>query len=104
MVGCLPGVLALSPRETILPVVPMFHINAWCIPMGRRWSAPKLVPCRGRSSDGASLYELMEEERVTVSAGVPTIWLALLQHVEQHRLRFTTMRRTAVGGSAMPLR
>ena len=57
----------------------------------------------GPKLDGASLYELMESERVTVSAGVPTIWLALLQHVEANKLRFTTMRRTAVGGSAMPL-
>ena len=57
----------------------------------------------GPKLDGASLYELMESERVTVSAGVPTIWLALLQYVEANKLRFTTMRRTAVGGSAMPL-
>jgi fatty-acyl-CoA synthase len=56
----------------------------------------------GPKLDGASLYELMESERVTVSAGVPTIWLALLQHVEANQLKFTTMRRTAVGGSAMP--
>jgi len=52
--------------------------------------------------DGQSQGELMESERVTVSAGVPTIWLALLQHVESNKLSFTTMRRTAVGGSAMP--
>ena len=99
--GCLPGVLSLSPRDTILPVVPMFHINAWCIPYAAPIAGAKLV-LPGPKLDGASLYELMEEERVTVSAGVPTIWLALMQHVEQHRLRFTTMRRTAVGGSAMP--
>lgn len=57
----------------------------------------------GPQHDGASLHGLMESERVTVSAGVPTIWLGLLQHVEQHGLRFTTMRRTMVGGSAMPV-
>jgi fatty-acyl-CoA synthase len=57
----------------------------------------------GPRLDGASLYELMETERVTVSAGVPTIWLGLMQHLEQHGLRFSTMRRTAVGGSAMPV-
>jgi len=56
----------------------------------------------GPRLDGASLYELMETEKVTVSAGVPTIWLALMQHVEQNGLRFSSMRRTAVGGSAMP--
>ena len=101
LVGCTPGVLSLSARETILPVVPMFHINAWCIPYAAPMVGAKLV-LPGPKLDGASLYELMESERVTVSAGVPTIWLALLQHVEANKLRFTTMRRTAVGGSAMP--
>ncbi len=99
--GCLPGILSLSPRETILPVVPMFHINAWCIPYAAPIGGARLV-LPGPRLDGASLYELMESERVTVSAGVPTIWLALVQHLEQHGLQFSTMRRTAVGGSAMP--
>jgi fatty-acyl-CoA synthase len=101
MAGCMPGVLSLSPKDTILPVVPMFHINAWCIPYAAPMAGAKLV-LPGPKLDGASLYELMESECVTVSAGVPTIWLALMQHVEQHGLRFSTMRRTAVGGSAMP--
>jgi len=101
LVGCTPGVLSLSARETILPVVPMFHINAWCIPYAAPMVGAKLV-LPGPKLDGASLHELMESERVTVSAGVPTIWLALLQHVESNKLGFTTMRRTAVGGSAMP--
>jgi fatty-acyl-CoA synthase len=102
LVGTTPGVLSLSGVETVLPVVPMFHINAWCIPYGAPMAGAKLV-LPGPKLDGASLYELMESERVTVSAGVPTIWLSLLQHVEAHGLRFSTMRRTAVGGSAMPL-
>ena len=99
--GCLPGVLALAPDQTILPVVPMFHINAWCIPYAAPIAGAKLV-LPGPKLDGQSLYELMEAESVTVSAGVPTIWQGLLAHVEQHGLRFSTMRRTAVGGSAMP--
>ena len=98
---CIPGALSLSPQETILPVVPMFHINAWCIPYACLVSGARLV-LPGPKLDGASLYELMESERVTVSAGVPTIWMALIQHVEQNGLRFSTMKRTAVGGSAMP--
>jgi acyl-CoA synthetase (AMP-forming)/AMP-acid ligase II len=81
--------------------VPMFHINAWCIPYAAPIGGSRLV-LPGPRLDGASLYELMETERVTVSAGVPTIWLGLMQHVEQHGLRFSSMRRTAVGGSAMP--
>ena len=100
--GCLPGVLSLSPQDAILPVVPMFHINAWCIPYSAPISGAKLV-LPGPKLDGASLYELMESEKVTVSAGVPTIWMALIQHVEQNGLRFSTMKRTGVGGSAMPL-
>ncbi|RUP29874.1 MAG: long-chain-fatty-acid--CoA ligase [Curvibacter sp.] len=99
--ACLPGVLSLWAQETLLPVVPMFHINAWCLPYAALISGAKLV-LPGPRLDPASLYELMESERVTVSAGVPTIWMGLIQHVEQHQLRFSTMRRTGVGGSAMP--
>ena len=98
---CLPGILSLSPSDTILPVVPMFHINAWCIPYAAPIGGARLV-LPGPRLDGASLYELMENERVTVSAGVPTIWLTLMQHVEEHGLRFSSMKRTGVGGSAMP--
>jgi 3-(methylthio)propionyl---CoA ligase len=101
MSDCAPNILSLSSRDTILPVVPMFHINAWCIPYAAPIAGTKLV-LPGPRLDGASLYELMESEGVTISAGVPTIWLALLAHVEQHGLSFSTMRRTAVGGSAMP--
>jgi len=101
MAGCMPGIMSLSPQETVLPVVPMFHINAWCIPYAAPLAGAKLV-LPGPRLDGASLYELMEAEQVTVSAGVPTIWLALMQHVQQNGLRFSSMRRTAVGGSAMP--
>jgi fatty-acyl-CoA synthase len=101
MAGSQPGVISLSPKDTVLPVVPMFHINAWCIPYGAPMAGARLV-LPGPKLDGASLYELMEAERVTVSAGVPIIWLGLLQHLQQHGLRFSTMRRTAVGGSAMP--
>lgn len=101
MAGCMPGIMSLSPQETVLPVVPMFHINAWCIPYSAPLAGAKLV-LPGPRLDGASLYELMEAEQVTVSAGVPTIWLALMQHVQQNGLRFSSMRRTAVGGSAMP--
>ena len=99
--ACMPGVLSISAQETILPVVPMFHINAWCLPYAALIGGAKLV-LPGPRLDAASLYELMETERVTVSAGVPTIWMGLIQHVEQHQLRFSTMRRTGVGGSAMP--
>ena len=99
---CLPGALGLSPQEAILPVVPMFHINAWCLPYATLIAGAKLV-LPGPKLDGPSLYELMEAEKVTVSAGVPTIWQGLITHLDQHGLSFSTMRRTATGGSAMPL-
>jgi fatty-acyl-CoA synthase len=100
--GCMPDVLGLSTQETILPVVPMFHINAWCIPYAALIAGTKLV-LPGPKLDGTSLYELMDTEQVTISAGVPTIWMGLIQHVEQNNLRFAHMKRTCVGGSAMPM-
>lgn len=99
--ACLPNVLSISSQETVLPVVPMFHINAWCLPYACVIAGAKLV-LPGPKLDGASVYELMESEKVTISAGVPTIWMGLIAHCEQHNLRFTTMRKTGVGGSAMP--
>ena len=101
MSACMPSVLSLSPSDAILPVVPMFHINAWCIPYAAPIGGTKLV-LPGPKLDGQSLYELMESEAVTISAGVPTIWQGLVAYLEQNKLRFSTMRRTGVGGSAMP--
>jgi acyl-CoA synthetase (AMP-forming)/AMP-acid ligase II len=102
MTICMPGLLCLSPRDTMLPVVPMFHINGWCAPYGCLIGGAKLV-LPGPRLDGPGLYEMMENEKVTVSAGVPTVWLQLLQHVEQHGLKFSSLRRVISGGSAVPL-
>jgi acyl-CoA synthetase (AMP-forming)/AMP-acid ligase II len=102
MTICMPGMLCLSPRDAMLPVVPMFHINGWCAPYGCLIGGTKLV-LPGPRLDGASLYELMENEKVTVSAGVPTVWLQLLQYVEQHNLKFSSLTRILSGGSAVPL-
>ena len=101
LTSCTGGVLNLSPQEVALPVVPMFHINAWCIPYSALVAGAKLV-LPGPKLDGASLYELLESEQVTVTAGVPTIWMGLIQHVEQNGLRFNHLKRTLVGGTAMP--
>ncbi len=98
---CLPGVLSLSPQDAVLPAVPMFHVNGWCIPYAAPIGGAKLV-LPGPRLDGASLYDLMEAEGVTVSAGVPTIWFSLIRHLEESGSRFSTMRRTVVGGAAMP--
>ena len=102
MTICMPGMLGLSVREAMLPVVPMFHINGWCAPYGCLIGGAKLV-LPGPRLDGPGLYEMMENEQVTVSAGVPTVWLALLQYVEQHNLKFSSLKRVLSGGSAVPL-
>jgi len=97
----LPDSMALSARDAILPVVPMFHVNAWGIPYGAAMTGAKLV-FPGAALDGKSVYELIEGERVTMAAGVPTVWLGLLNHTAQHGLKFSTMTRTVIGGSACP--
>ncbi|MBL8352494.1 MAG: fatty-acid--CoA ligase [Burkholderiaceae bacterium] len=99
--GALPDALGVSARDAILPVVPMFHVNAWGLPYGAAMTGAKLV-FPGAALDGKSVYELMESERVTMAAGVPTVWLGLLNHMAQHGLKFSTMRRTVIGGSACP--
>jgi fatty-acyl-CoA synthase len=97
----LPDSLGLSARDAILPVVPMFHVNAWGLPYAAAMTGAKLV-FPGAALDGKSVYELIEGERVTMAAGVPTVWLGLLNHTAQHQLKFSTMRRTVIGGSACP--
>jgi fatty-acyl-CoA synthase len=97
----LPDALNCSARDTILPVVPMFHVNAWGLPYAACMMGAKLV-FPGPGLDGKSLHELFENEHVTMSAGVPTVWQGLLGYVEANGLKFSTMRRTVIGGSACP--
>ncbi len=99
--ACLPDALNLSARDVVMPVVPMFHVNAWGLPYCCAMVGAKLV-LPGPGMDGASLYELFETEKVTVSAGVPTIWLGLVNYVKQNGLKFSTFKRTVIGGSACP--
>jgi fatty-acyl-CoA synthase len=95
-------VLALNPDMTILPVVPMFHANAWGLVYAGPISGTKLV-FPGFKLDGASVYELLDKEQVTMSAGVPTVWLALLDYCAQNKLKMSSVKRTLIGGSAVPL-
>jgi len=97
----LPDALNCSGRDVILPVVPMFHVNAWGLPYAACMMGAKMV-FPGPGLDGKSLYELFESEKVTLSAGVPTVWQGLLAYVESNDLKFSTMRRTVIGGSACP--
>ena len=99
--SALPDSLNCSARDCILPVVPMFHVNSW----GLAYSCPlvgaKLV-LPGPHLDGKSLFELFEGEKVSMSAGVPTVWQGLLGHLRQNGLRFSTLRSTVIGGSSCP--
>ena len=94
-------VFALSARAVVLPVVPMFHVNAWGIPYGAPMTGAKLV-LPGPNLDGASLQAMIIDEGVTFTAGVPTIWLNLLAHAEQSNKGFGQLKRVVIGGSACP--
>jgi 3-(methylthio)propionyl---CoA ligase len=99
--AALPDVMCLSARDCVLPVVPMFHVNAWGIPYSAALTGAKLV-FPGAAMDGKSIYELLESEKVTYAAGVPTVWQMLLGHMKANNLRFSTLKRTVIGGSACP--
>ena len=99
--SALPDVLNLAESEVVLPVVPMFHVNAWGIPYGATMTGAKLV-FPGPRLDGASLHELLVEEDVTFAAGVPTVWLGLLNYWRENDTRAPSLKRTVIGGSAVP--
>jgi 3-(methylthio)propionyl---CoA ligase len=99
--SALPDTLGISARAVVLPVVPMFHVNAWGLPYSGALTGAKLV-FPGVALDGASLYELFEKERVTFTAGVPTVWLALLNHMHANKLKLSTLKYAVIGGSAAP--
>jgi acyl-CoA synthetase (AMP-forming)/AMP-acid ligase II len=99
--SAMPNALNVSAADTVLPVVPMFHVNAWGLPYSVLLSGAKMV-FPGAALDGKSLYELFETEGVTFSAGVPTVWLGLINYVLQNNLEFSTFKRTVIGGSACP--
>jgi 3-(methylthio)propionyl---CoA ligase len=99
--AALPDVMCISARDAILPVVPMFHVNAWGIPYSAALTGAKLV-FPGAALDGKSVYELIEAEGVTFAAGVPTVWQMLLGHMKPAGLRFSKLNRTVIGGSACP--
>ena len=94
-------VLGVSARDTVLPVVPMFHANAWGLAFSGPGTGAKLV-MPGAKLDGASIHELLETEGVTFSAAVPTVWQMLLTHLRETNGRLTTLKRVVIGGSAVP--
>ena len=97
--AALPDVMNLSARDSVLPVVPMFHVNAWGIPYAAALTGAELV-FPGPALDGKSVFELMQAEDVTLAAGVPTVWLGLLKHMRDNALRLPALQRTIIGGAA----
>ncbi len=96
-----PDFMGLSARDTVLPVVPLFHANSWSLAYSAPMTGAKLV-MPGAKLDGASLHQLLEEEGVTMTAAVPTVWLGLLQHLEATGGKLSTLKRVVIGGSACP--
>ena len=99
--SCLPTALGCAEGEAVLPVVPMFHVNAWNIPYSALMVGLKQV-FPGPRLDGEGLYEMLEGEKVSYSLGVPTVWLGLLQYLEKTGKTFTTLKKGLSGGSALP--
>ena len=97
-----PDIMDLSSSDCVLPVVPLFHVNAWGIPYSVLMVGAKLVFPGPKMGDGEALYELMESEDVTIALGVPTVWLALLQYCESAGKRLDKLVRSIVGGAAVP--
>jgi acyl-CoA synthetase (AMP-forming)/AMP-acid ligase II len=102
MAAAAADVLCLSSRDTLMPVVPMFHANAWSLAFSSPMAGAKLV-LPGAKMDGASIYELLNAEKVTCSAAVPTVWMMLLQHLEQNpHLKLPHLERVIIGGASCP--
>jgi fatty-acyl-CoA synthase len=101
MIAAMPDAMGLSSRDVVLPVVPMFHANAWGLAHSVPMIGAKLVMPGGRM-DGEAIYELLDTEKVTFTAAVPTVWLMLLQHLEKTGLKLPHLRRVVIGGSACP--
>ncbi|MBX3575959.1 MAG: fatty-acid--CoA ligase [Rhizobiaceae bacterium] len=101
MMAAMPDAMGISSRDSILPVVPMFHANAWGLGQSAPMIGAKLVMPGGKM-DGASIYELLDTEKVTFTAAVPTVWLMLLQHLEETGKKLPYLKKVVIGGSACP--
>jgi fatty-acyl-CoA synthase len=93
--------LGIRSVDSVLPVVPMFHANAWSLPYGCAMTGSKMV-MPGAAMDGKSIHELLESQQVTFTAAVPTVWLGLLQYLEAGNLGLSSLKRVVIGGSACP--
>ena len=98
----MPDTLNLGSADCVLPVVPLFHVNAWGIPYCAVMVGSKLVFPGPKMGDGETLYNLLEQEQVTLALGVPTVWLALLQYARDTGQKLNHLQRTVIGGAAVP--
>ena len=103
MIGLQKDAIGIGAADTTLPVVPMFHANAWGLAFSGPATGSKLV-LPGAKMDGESIYELLDGEKVTFTAAVPTVWLMLLQYLEQTGKKLPHLKRVVIGGSAVPER
>lgn len=101
LAGNQPDGLSISATDTVMPVVPMFHVNAWGVPYIAAMVGCKLV-LPGPNLDGVSLANLIDAEKVSLALGVPTIWLGLLAGLKETGSKAESLKRTVVGGSALP--
>ncbi|NQX90124.1 MAG: long-chain-fatty-acid--CoA ligase, partial [Halioglobus sp.] len=99
----MPDALGISRKDVVLPIVPLFHVNAWGNPYSCPIAGAKLVLPGNKMGDGAALAALINEEQVTLAAGVPTVWLGLLAHLKGSGERVESLKRIVVGGAACPL-
>jgi fatty-acyl-CoA synthase len=97
----MPDVFSISSNDVILPVVPLFHANSWSLAFSAPMNGASLV-MPGAKLDGESIYELLDKYKVTATAGVPTVWLALLEYMEKHNLKLPHLNLAFIGGSACP--
>ena len=96
-----PDVLGVDSRDNVLPIVPMFHANAWAITFSIPAAGASMV-MPGAGMDGKSIYELLESEKVSAAAAVPTVWLGLIQHLADNELNLPYLNRVIIGGAAVP--
>ena len=101
--SCLPSVAGLLPTDSVLPVVPMFHVNAWGMPFGVLMCGAKMVFPGPKMGDSETLHALMEEEKVSITSGVPTIWMGLLDYLDKTGKNINSVEKVSVGGAACPM-
>lgn len=100
---CLGDGMGIGSQDAALPIVPMFHVNAWNVPYSAALSGFKLVFPGSKMGDGESLQQLIEEEQVSFALGVPTVWLTLINYLKETGKKVESLQRVGVGGSACPL-